>query len=190
MRNMTRHFLSFGGLTLGAMLLLAKTPPQFRVCDGTYALCTTATCKDKGGSFFSCTCNVMEGLSAGGYSQECLYVPKVKPAEGVWIPSRYYPIKSYLECPIKGEKPRAWAFCLDSPCVIEKGKTTADCICGKSNMAPYVYVTDTYSPAGCESENISSATVAGVEAITQFLSTSPLKPLTITVLPPPPPPVQ
>jgi hypothetical protein len=57
-------------------------------------------------------------------------------------------------------------------------------------MAPYVYVTDTYSPAGCESENISSATVAGVEAITQFLSTSPLKPLTITVLPPPPPPVQ
>src|SRR5579863_3670301 len=38
----------------------------------------------------------------------------------------------------------------------------------------YAFVTDHYSLAGCQSEIISSATVEGVEQITEFLKTSPL----------------
>jgi hypothetical protein len=174
--------LSLCGLTLGAMLLLANggplraqgTAPPFRVCKGTYALCTKAKCVDKGDSFFACKCDVIQGSSAGSGTQACAWVPTVNPpVAGSWIPSRYHPIKSYVQCPIsKPAEPRAWAFCLDSPCVVDKNKTTAECLCGKANGAPYVFTTDKYNPAGCE-ENISSATVDAVNQITEFLKATP-----------------
>jgi hypothetical protein len=51
-------------------------------------------------------------------------------------------------------------------------------------IGAYVFVTDHYSLAGCESEIISSATVEGVEQITEFLKTSPLQSFPIKVLEP------
>jgi hypothetical protein len=205
--DMMERCLSFCCVTLGAMLLLtsgkplraqaAPAPttttttrgqpesPAFLVCKGTYALCTKAKCEDKG-DFFSCECDVKQGLSAGSSKQACSWVPPVEPAPGLWIPSRYYPVESYVVCPIsKREEHRTWAFCLDSPCMVDKDPLKAQCICGKSKLEPYVFVTDYYHLSGCESEIISSATVGDIQQITQFLEKTPLKPPHIKVLEPP-----
>lgn len=151
-----------------------------------YALCTTAKCTPKDGGF-SCRCDVQQGLSAGSSAEGCPFEPVIKPAGGVSIKSRYYPIRSYVPCSTpEGKEPRGWAFCLDAPCVIDsKNLSKAECSCTKSNAEPYVFVTKHYSTAGCDSEFISSATVSDVQGITEFLKTSPLKPFPIVVLTPP-----
>jgi hypothetical protein len=102
---------------------------------------------------------------------------------GQAIISRYYPITSYADC----SNSQPWAFCLDSPCLIDqKNPSAANCICTETvNQGDYVIVNASgkYSPTSCDSGLYSSATVSDVNEITQFLQThdTPLKALPITV---------
>jgi hypothetical protein len=161
--------------TLLAVLLLATTfatraPAQdtgFKVCKSTYALCTTARCSSIPGNpdSVACKCDVRTGYSLG--AKDCEDVPK--PVAGTAVKSRYFPIASFVSC--SNNKP--WAFCLDSPCVIDAKGATATCTCSlKQGSDPYVIVTDRYAKDTCSSGVISSATVMDVLQATEFLKTS------------------
>jgi hypothetical protein len=154
------------------LLLLATLLPQvtsaqgtgFKVCKSTYALCTTARCSSVPGSAdaVACKCDVKTGYSLG--AQNCEDPPA--PAAGSPVRSRYFPVTSFVSC----TNDRPWAFCLDSPCVIDAQGTTATCTCSlKRGKDPYVIVTDRYTKDTCSTGIISSATVGDVLEATEFL---------------------
>jgi hypothetical protein len=150
---------------------------SFKLCQSTYALCTTAPCTPVAGDSVSCACEVKTGYSAG--QEECQDVKET--AEGSQIRSRYYPVTSYAVC--KNDRP--WAWCLDKPCIIDKDNPAkAACACTTvKEQGPYVIVTDSYTDTTCTTGIISSATVTQITQITDFLkSSSELKPPEIKVL--------
>jgi hypothetical protein len=150
---------------------------SFRVCQSTYALCTTAPCTPVEGDTVSCACEVKTGYSAG--QEECQDVKET--AEGKQIRSRYYPVKSYAIC----DNDRPWAWCLDKPCIIDKDDLTkASCLCTTvKDQGPYVIVTDAYTDTTCTTGIISSATVKQDQQVTDFLKTNKdLKPFDVKVL--------
>jgi hypothetical protein len=152
---------------------------EFIVCESTYALCTTAQCQPVAGKddTAACDCDVETGYSAGMKSCE----GQVGTADGTQIRSRYYPIKSYARC----DNDRLWAWCLDMPCLIDPSDTgKASCACKLvKDKGPYLVVTDTYSDATCTTYLWSSATIADVDQVTDFLKTNDdLKPFEIKVL--------
>ena len=152
---------------------------EFIVCESTYALCTTAQCQPVAGKDeeATCDCDVETGYSAG--LKPC--DGQVKTAEGTQVRSRYYPIKSFAKC----DNDRPWAWCLDMPCLIDPsdpGKASCACKLVKSK-GPYVVVTDTYDDATCTTNLWSSATIADVDQVTDFLKANDdLKPFQIKVL--------
>lgn len=138
---------------------------SFSFCKSKYALCTTAKCtpaKDKE-KLVSCKCDVKTGYSAG--TKPCAAIEHTM--QGQLIYSRYYPIKSYVKC--SNERP--WAWCLDSPCWIDKNNPTkAMCACTLvKNKGDYIIVTNTYTPGTCTTDIYSSATVKDANQITDFL---------------------
>lgn len=152
---------------------------DFKLCESTYALCTTAACTPVAGKddTVSCVCDVKTGYSAG---QETCQSAK-ETSEGKQVRSRYYPVKSYAVC----SNDRSWAWCLDKPCIIEKSDPTkATCACTAIKAQdPYVIVTDNYTPSTCTTGIISSATVTQIDQVTDFLkTTSELNPYPIKVL--------
>ncbi len=150
---------------------------SFKLCQSTYALCTTAPCTPVEGNTVSCACEVKTGYSAG--QEDCQEVKET--SEGKQIRSRYYPVTSYAVC----SNDRPWAWCLDKPCIIDKDDPAkAACACTTvKNQGPYVIVTDTYTDTTCTTGIISSATVTQITQITDFLkSSSELKPPEIKVL--------
>jgi len=158
-----------------------ESKSDFTVCEGIYALCTTAQCQpiaDQEGTV-SCDCTVRTGYSLG--LEPCK--GEVATAEGKQIVSRYYPIKSYAIC----SNDRPWANCLDSPCIVDKsdpGKAACTCPVVKK-QGPYVIVTETYDASTCTTGLWSSATVSDANTITDFLKTNDnLKPSDIKVLNP------
>lgn len=147
--------------------------PSFILCKGKYALCTTALCEPIPGKkdFVSCKCDVKEGYSAGE-----------KPCSGQHeiIYSRYYPIKGYVSC----SNNRPWAWCLDSPCIVDKNDSSkAACTCAVvSNQGPYIIVANSYSKSACTKDLYASATITQVNQVTDFLKgQSELKPFPIKV---------
>ncbi|KTD72658.1 hypothetical protein [Legionella tucsonensis] len=167
------------------LLLLTFTFPisaktsDFTLCKSKFALCTTAPCKPMPGkkSWVSCHCSVHNGYSVG--TKPCSSVKKTN--KGKVIQSRYYPIKSYAIC--KNDRP--WAWCLDSPCVIDKkDPAKAKCLCSVvRNKGPYMIVTDKYTKNTCTTGLYSSATVKDGEQVTDFLKAhKELPPLPIKVL--------
>lgn len=151
----------------------------FKLCESTYALCTTAACTPVAGEkdTVSCPCEVKTGYSAG--QEDCQQVTETD--QGKQIRSRYFPVTSYAVC----TNDRDWAWCLDKPCIIDPDDPTkASCTCSTVNkQGPYVIVTDTMTDTTCTTGVISSATVKGIEQITDFLkTTSELKPFPIKVL--------
>lgn len=171
--------IGFSGIVLGGCD--AETQPDFKVCESTYALCTTAACTPIPGDddTVSCACDVKTGYSAG--EEPC--TQEVATSEGKQISSRYYPIKSYVAC----ANDRPWAWCLDKPCIVdENNPTKASCACTVTkDQGPYLVVTDTYTDTTCTTKMWSSAIVAGVNQLTDFLKTSDnLKPFDIKVLNP------
>ncbi len=150
----------------------------FIICKSTYALCTTASCTPVAGTkdTVSCSCDVKNGYSVG--SENC----QDSGQEGSRrIKSRYSPVKSYAVC----SNDRAWAWCLDKPCTIDKDDPTkASCACRSvKDKGPYVIVTDSYTDKTCTTGIISSATVAQITQVTDFLKkSSTLKPSRIEVL--------
>src|ERR1043165_4568215 len=126
------------------------------LCEGIYALCTTAMCAPVAGKegLLSCKCSVQNGYSAGTACNEMRDTP-----QGKTIFSRYHPIQSYVAC----NNARPWAWCLDVPCVIDADnplQSTATCSCTVTSTPSqtYVAVTSLYSAAACTTGIISSAT--------------------------------
>jgi hypothetical protein len=153
-----------------------KAAPQFRVGQATFALCTVAACDPVPGKpdQVTCHCTVNDGNSVGSAQVSCADLKKQRPPN---LSSRYYPIKSAVQC--SADHP--WAFCLDSPCVVDgNDPRAAECTCKLMNAArapnspvvPWVFVTDAYNPSACTTGIVSSATVADVETVTNFLKTS------------------
>jgi hypothetical protein len=170
-------FAAFGGMALGGCD--AETQADFTACESTYALCTTAACEPIDGETdtVACACDVKTGYSAG--EKPC--TGEVKTDKGTQISSRYYPIKSYAVC----DNDRPWAWCLDKPCIVDPNDPAkASCACAVTkNQGPYLVVTDTYTDTTCTTKVWSSATVTGLNQITDFLKTNPnLEPFDIKVL--------
>lgn len=140
---------------------------DFFICNSKYALCTTAKCTPIAGKegWASCTCSVMTGYSAG--TKPCKKIKDT--SKGQLIYSRYYPIKNYVRC----SNNRPWAWCLDSPCIIDKkNPSKAMCMCSiVKNQGDYIIVTDKYSDATCNSGLYSSALVTQSNQMTNFLKT-------------------
>jgi hypothetical protein len=176
----TIRLAAFGALIHFAALALvsapalaaetAKTPPDFRVCKATFALCTIAACDPIPGepNQVMCHCTVNDGYSVGSGKVACEDLEKERPR----LSSRYYPTKIVAKC----TEDRPWAFCLDSPCTVnENNPRAAECTCNLVNavpsppVSPWVVVTSTYSSATCTTGVVSSATVQDVETVTQFL---------------------
>ena len=156
----------------------AGAETDFTVCKSTYALCTTASCVPVAGTkdTVSCSCNVKTGYSVG--TESC---QDPTGTSGGKIKSRYFPVKSYAVC----HNDRPWAWCLDKPCTVNKDDPTkASCACTSvEDKGPYVIVTDSYTAKTCTTGIISSATVAQITQVTDFLKkSSKLKPFKIKVL--------
>ncbi|KTC77052.1 hypothetical protein [Legionella brunensis] len=153
-------------LLIANINLVAQTT-NFIACASKYALCTTAKCTPVAGKkgIVACDCDVKTGYSAG--TKQCQQVKNTK--KGQLIYSRYYPIKSYASC----ANSRPWAWCLDKPCIIDpKNPSKAACACSVvKNLGNYVIVTDTYQKSTCTTGLISSATIAQLDQITNFLKT-------------------
>lgn len=154
-------------------------PADFKLCESTYALCTTAVCTPVAGKegTVSCACDVKTGYSAGQQACESA----METSESKQVRSRYYPVKSYAVC----SNDRPWAWCLDKPCTVEKNDPTkATCACtAVKAQGPYVIVTDNYTPSTCTTGIISSATVVQIDQVTEFLkTTTELNPYPIKVL--------
>lgn len=157
----------------------ADDQPDFKLCQSTYALCTTAPCTPVAGTkdTVSCACKVETGYSAG---LEACQDP-TETSDGKQIHSRYFPVKSYAVC----TNDRPWAWCLDKPCIVDKDDPTkASCACTSvKDQGPYVVVTDDYTDKTCSTGIISSATVTQITQVTDFLKkSSELKPFDIKVL--------
>jgi hypothetical protein len=152
---------------------------DFKVCQSTYALCTTARCTPVAGTkdTVSCACDVKTGYSAG--LEDC--AAEKETSAGTEIKSRYFPVKSYAIC----TNDRPWAWCLDKPCTIDKDDPTkASCACTSvKDQGPYIIITDTLTDNTCTTDLYSSATVTQVTQVTDFLKTNAdLKPFDIEVL--------
>jgi hypothetical protein len=185
LRDMTRRFaigllgattsgVFFVGVYSAAFAGDVKTPPAFRVCKATFALCTIAACDPIPGKpdQVTCHCTVNDGYSVGSDKVSCADLERQRSPN---LSSRYYPFKSAIKC----SEDRPWAFCLDSPChVDDNNPSAAQCTCNlvnttpKSPVAPWVFVTSAYSTTSCTTGIVSSATVEDVEAVTNFLKTS------------------
>jgi hypothetical protein len=168
--------LGISSLVVSAMSAQAT---DYTLCEGAYALCTTAKCSPVEGEpgTVACACDVKDGYSAG--KDNC------KPTEvtsyGTEVQSRYFPVKSLSIC----TNDRDWADCLGKRCTIDKndpGKATCFCTIEKAK-GPYVIVGDSYTPKTCTTGIISSATVEGNQDINKFLkSTGKLEPYPVNVL--------
>ena len=160
---------------LAAAILLAITAAfgasanaqDFKVCKSKFALCTVAACDPIPGieKQVACRCTVNTTYSAG--FEACQGVKETR--AGQQIRSRYYPLKSYAVC----SNDRPWAWCLDKPCIISNNDPqAATCTCDLvKNQGDYVIGTSTLSPATCTTGVISSATVAQLTTVTDFLKT-------------------
>ena len=158
--------------------IIAKTS-DFTLCKSKFALCTTAPCNPIPGKkgWVSCHCSVQDGYSVG--TKPCSGLKDT--SKGQIIKSRYYPIKSYAIC--KNDRP--WAWCLDSPCVIDKNHPSkAKCLCSiVRNKEAYIIVTDKYTKSTCTTGLYSSATVHDATQVTDFLKKhKELPPFAIKVL--------
>jgi hypothetical protein len=166
-------------LLLAINFMSYAASPHFIACKSTYALCTEALCEPLPGKagFASCACKVKKGYSAA--TKPCTGILKTK--HGQAISSRYYPVKSYLPC----SNSRPWAFCLDSPCIIDpQAPDKATCICSLvKNKGDYVVVPGAPIKASCTKGIYSSATISDVNNITAFIKTqTTLHPFPIKVL--------
>jgi len=142
--------------------------PGFTICQGTFALCTSAKCtgqRTQSGLKVKCSCDVKQAAYSVG-TKPCSDVPQAPPTPGQLIPSRYSPITSTAVCPGNG----VWAFCLDKKCTVDQNTAKATCECTLLRSPQrYVVVAGTAADAMCTSAIWSSATVDQVLQVTAFL---------------------
>jgi hypothetical protein len=152
---------------------------KFTLCNSKYALCTFVPCDPVPGKkdVVSCHCNVKEAYSFG--TKSCDELKEV--TKGQSVSSRYSPINEMVIC--SNERP--WAFCLDSPCVVDsKDPTKADCLCSLvANKGPYAVSINTDGKSECTNGIYSSATIKDINEATAFLKThKELPPLPIKII--------
>ncbi|MGE3919953.1 MAG: hypothetical protein AB7F64_03215 [Gammaproteobacteria bacterium] len=159
---MKKGFLLFF-LLLG--LTRASFADNYTLCKGEFALCTKAMCTPipGGKDVVACKCIVLNGYSAG--SKPCQKVQKTK--EGLMVVSRYSPIKAYVPC----TNNRPWAWCFDSPCIVDKNDPSkAVCKCPVvQNKGEYLIVTDHFTKTTCTKGLYSSALISQLNDVTNFL---------------------
>jgi len=171
-------------IPIAILILIACVPvsamaasPDFTLCDGKYALCTTAKCTPVPGQedTVSCACEVKDGYSVG--KQAC----QDAKASADQVKSRYYPVKYHAIC----SNSRPWAWCLDKACTVDKNHPTkATCACTSvKDQGDYVIVTKSYNESTCTTGILSSATVEQSAEITDFLRTRQrLKPFPVKIV--------
>lgn len=154
-RSQKKSFLLSFLIALGGWSHASFAEKPF-VCEGDYALCTTAECFPIPGhpERALCHCKTKTGYSAG-------YRPcqETKTTEEGYkeIKSRYYPIKSYVKC----TNDRPWTSCLDSPCLVDaQDPSKAVCTCSLvKGKGDYVLPSDTCDKKKCDAGLWSSALV-------------------------------
>jgi hypothetical protein len=121
--------MSVGLLLLAAQASHAADSGGQVICEGRYALCSSALCKPVPGSStaVNCACEgPLHGLNIANSSCKAradaltstfsLHDPSTAGGKAA---------KSALAC--VGNDANVWAFCLDAPCTIEDGKPTCRC---------------------------------------------------------------
>ena len=162
-----KNLIIFSLICATTLLCESAIAGKPNVCEGQFALCTTAKCSPIAGQkgLALCHCSVQNAYSAGYKS--CQKVTSTT-ADFQLIQSRYYPIQSYVTC----SNDHAWANCLDSPCVVDSNDPTrALCTCPiVQNKGDYVIVSDSCDKSGCDSGLYSSALVTDSKKMADYLT--------------------
>ena len=100
-----------------------------RVCDGPYALCSSAKCQAIDGDphHVKCTCEgPLQGLNIANSTCQAR-TNALTSTFSLWDPTatNLKPAKSSLAC--TGKNAGKWAFCLDAPCSVENGTVSCRC---------------------------------------------------------------
>jgi hypothetical protein len=143
----------------------AVAQTDFKVCESTYALCTSAPCTTvsaKDGTV-SCACEVEDRL----FRRAGAALPGEGDQRGQELRSRYFPLKNVAVC----TNDRPWASCLDKLCLVDKNDPTkATCACtAVKDQGPYVIGAEAYTDKLRITGLISLATVAQITQVTDFL---------------------
>ena len=145
-----RVLTSLAGLGL-LLSFQAFAQGGMQVCDGRYALCSSALCTPSGKNadgedVAACVCEPpLEGLNIGESSCQ-QRASALTSTFSLWdlTQTATKPAKSVLVC--EGDNANAWTYCLDAPCEVIDGKTICTC--------PIVASSDYYTFGGnCDTEN-------------------------------------
>ena len=147
----------------------AGTSGGQRICDGPYALCSSAKCQaiDGDPSHVKCTCEgPLRGLNIANSSCQAR-TDQLTSTFSLWDPTAagHKPAKSSLAC--TGGHAGKWAFCLDAPCNVEKG--TVSCRC-QLNRASEYYTFINVCPVDGRSLRAACAEIWSAASQTELLS--------------------
>ena len=135
LRNIHGTLRPWSCAVLATALLLATQPAAAdnsggsRICEGPYALCSSAVCQAMAGdqTHVKCACEgPLNGLNIGDLSCKERTERLTSTFSLLDITStRAKPAKSLISC--AGENKNVWAFCLDAPCSADKGRLSCTC---------------------------------------------------------------
>jgi len=120
----------------------ADTSGGQRICDGPYALCSSARCTGIDGDpgHVLCRCEgPLQGLNIGNSSCQAR-TGRLTSTFSLWdaTAAGHKPAKSSLAC--TGGNAGKWAFCLDAPCELDRG--TLSCRCELKPASDYYTFTN------------------------------------------------
>ena len=119
-----------------------------RICEGPYALCSSAKCQPIGGdpAHVKCACEgPLNGLNIGDSSCQSR-TDRLTSTFSLWdiTATRRKPAKRSISC--TGDNANKWAFCLDAPCGVENGAVA--CTCRLGPASDYIILT-----GGCPADD-------------------------------------
>lgn len=137
--------LQVTALIFAALLCLpafADSSGGQQICEGSYALCSSAACsKDESDpTKVSCICEgPLQGLNVGDSTCQ-QRAAQLTSTFSLWdlTATATKPAKSSLGC--TGANAGEWAFCLDAPCTVTDG--VVSCTCSLSTASDYYTFTD------------------------------------------------
>ena len=123
-------------VALAATALLTINPADAdssggtRICDGRYALCSSARCQPIDGdpTHVQCSCEgPLNGLNIGDSSCQSR-TDRLTSTFSLWdiTATRHKPAKRPVSS--TGANANKWAFCLDAPCSADKGGVSCKCL--------------------------------------------------------------
>jgi len=147
----------------------ADTSGGQRVCDGPYALCSSAKCQAIDGDphHVKCTCEgPLQGLNIANSTCQAR-TNALTSTFSLWDPTatNRKPAKSSLAC--TGKNAGKWAFCLDAPCSVENG--TVSCRCQLKPASDYYTFIDV-CPSGGTSLRAACAEIWSAASKAELLS--------------------